>query len=117
MKERYNRTYFEEMANISKEITGLKKGYIQIYAELRHPLFPHIHFVYDLKKVKTEYAKFTINNNIEEIKIIKDTLSLTNKEIKDIKNFISKNADILLNYYDAGKTLDTYLFLKSLKKI
>lgn len=117
MEERYKRVYLLEMANISTKRTGLKKGYLQIKNEKRHPFLPHIHFVYDLKKSEIEFIKFTINKNVDEIKILENKLNISKKEIEDIKKFISKNAEILIEYYSQGKFLDTDVFLDSLKKI
>jgi hypothetical protein len=116
MDDRYTRR-FVEMANIPIKRTGLKKGYIQIRSEKAHAKFPHIHFVYDLKNSKNEFIKFTINKEIDKIEIVQNKLNVSTKEIEDIKKFISKNEENLINYYLQGEFIDTDTFLDSLKKI
>lgn len=107
-----------EMSNLSSKRTGIKTGYIQIKSEMRHPIYPHIHFVKDLKKSKAEYIKFSIDSDINKIEIIEiKNLKLSKKEIEQVKEFISKNSELLNDYYLQGEFLDTDDFLDNIKKI
>jgi hypothetical protein len=108
-----------EMANIPPKRSGINFGIIQIRPEARHSLFPHIHFVKNIKNQNDEYTKFSIDSKVENIKIVEQVdMSLTKKEIDLIKKFIVKNNALLKQYYlQAEYIVDTVEFLSNLKKI
>ena len=107
-----------EIANITSKYSGLKKGIIQIRPEERHKYFPHIHFILNVKKANNEYIKLTLRNNEEDIKIIESkNLTLNNKQLKVLKNFIILNYDRLVTYYNQAEFLDTIEFFNLIKKI
>lgn len=108
-----------EMANISSKTAGIKKGIIQIRPESRHSLFPHIHYVHNIKKQNDTYAKFSLSDKKDKIEIIEiQNIKLSIDEIEEIKIFIIKNYEKLKEYYlQAEFIVDTKEFLDSLEKI
>jgi hypothetical protein len=112
-------TQLFEMANISPERSGIITGIIQIRPEARHSLFPHIHYVHNIRLQNKEYVKFSISNKRKNIEIIEQkNINLTIDEIEDIETFIIKNNKLLKEYYiQAEFILDTVTFLSSIEKI
>ena len=109
---------FFEMANISTKYSGLSKGVVQIRPEERHSLFPHVHFVYDVKKADKKYVKLFLAKDEKDIKIIKSkNLELNSKELLDLKRFIIKNYELLKSYYLQAEFLDTGDFFLKLNSI
>jgi len=107
-----------EMANISTKYSGLSRGVIQIRPEERHSIFPHVHFVYNVKKAENEFVKLLLAKNEQDIKIIKaKNISLSSSELKDIKKFIVKNYELLKSYYLQAEFLDTGDFFLKLQNI
>lgn len=115
--KRYESKFFE-MANIGGKYTSITEGIIQIRPGERHKNFPHIHYIHNIKKADNEYIKFSINKDIEKIKIIEEhELKISKKEKEKIVTFISKNANKLIKYYKQAEILDTIDLLTSLEKI
>jgi hypothetical protein len=107
-----------EMANITPKYSGLVKGVIQIRPEDRHIYFPHIHFVWNVKKAENEYIKLSLESNKNKIKIIEQkNIKIDNKQIEIIKDFITLNYSLLKEYYLQAEFLDTGEFFSLIVKV
>jgi hypothetical protein len=116
MEKPYKR--FFEMANIPSKKTGLS-GIIQIRPEERHILFPHIHYVRDVKQAESEYIKVTLNEEKNKIKVIKNkNFKISKKEFELLKIFIERNFKKLETYYNQAEYIpDTSAYLSKFVKV
>jgi len=105
-----------EMAILDEKDSGISEGYIRIGFERRHPKLAYIHYFHAISMKDKEYVKFTINSDLEKIVMIENKMNITGEEINKIKKFISKNSDLLSNYYfQVGDTILTRKFIQALK--
>ena len=110
--------YLVEMASIDARQSGIIEGDLVLRAkEAKHPFFPHVHYVHNLRNQEKEYIKYTIDSDLSKIKAIVIKMKITKKENKKVKQFIAKNSKALIDYYLQGKGIRTQDFLDSLKKI
>jgi len=111
-------SHLKEMANITPKYSGIIKGIVQIRPEQRHIFFPHVHFVWDVKKAENEYVKISIGDDNEDIYVIEEkNMTLRTKELARVKEFIQANSHLLKKYYLQAEFLDTIELLTNIQKI
>lgn len=116
--EKIYKSKFFEMANITPKYSGVLEGIVQIRPEERHILFPHVHYVKNVKEAESKFVKISLSKKIEDIEIIESkNLNLSKKELDHIKQFLVLNYNLLIKYYNQAEFLDTGDFISNIKKI
>ena len=103
----YKRKFYE-MANISKQKTGLDFIIWIMYKTNKEKHGPRIKI-----KINNDFVPITISNDPE----LKASIKIDSKSLNKIKKFILINKDILLKYWDGMGDIGIDEILNKIKKV
>jgi hypothetical protein len=106
-----------EFANLDDMDTGIKNIILHAYSQGDGKKLPHGARI----KVSNIRGKYSNSDNfVLDIKtgtIVEGQCKLSNKELQQIRNWISLNREELISYWDSEGSMVTRAFLNSIKKV